>query len=115
MGLEDVGLPVSLCPCRRQLAKQAGKIHPHACAPFSQAWQVFTPLAGRDDSPEQMLQLRYFLNENLFFFVPIQIYKGRGETSKKPVLALAEQRSTQMQNTDIRNLFLHKPKLRRNT
>lgn len=45
---------------------------------LSQAWHVFTLLAGRDDSPEQMLQLRYFLNENLCF-VLIQIY---WETSK---------------------------------
>lgn len=50
---------------------------------LSQAWHVFTSLAGRDDSPEQMLQLRYFLNENLCF-VLIQIYKGRGEISKSP-------------------------------
>lgn len=53
---------------------------------LSQAWHVFTPLAGRDDSPEQMLQLRYFLNENLCFML-IQIYKGRGETSKSPYSA----------------------------
>lgn len=86
MGLEDTALPASLCLCSPQatgsrparLASPSSRLCSH-----SQAWHVFRPLSGRDDSPEKMLQLRYFLNENLCF-VLIQIYKGRGETSKSP-------------------------------
>lgn len=38
----------------------------------------------------------------------IQIYKGREGNQEKPLLILAEKRSTEMQNTDSHNLFLDK-------
>ena len=76
VGLEDVALLASLCLCSPRAAGscQPGWQNPSSrLCPLSQAWHLFMPLAGRDDSPKQTLRLRYFLNENLCF-VPIQIY-----------------------------------------